>query len=133
MRGSALEDLFEQVYASNSAIYLFSIKTISRAICRAHILAHSALVALLSEIINVTDISNLQSIKDPYKKVVANQSDIGFMEEVTSSSVISSIYSRFEGLKERLKTQSRTSKLWLHYMNYVETIKLLIFAELTGN
>ena len=43
MKGSGLEDLFEEVYAGNSVTHMFTGKAIARA-TRAHILAESALM-----------------------------------------------------------------------------------------
>ena len=88
---------------------------------------------LLLEMINVTDIPNFQSIEDLHKRVIEQQFDTECVEKVTNSGVISSIRNQLESLKDRLKAQSRTCKLWLQYMDYVETIKLFIFAERTAN
>ena len=36
-------------------------------------------------------------------------------------------------VNDKLSSQSRTAKLWLQYMKYIDLLKLFIAAERTGN
>ena len=132
MEGSGLEDLFSEVYAENSVAHIFSGKAIARAI-RAHILAQSVLNTLLLVDVkenNEIDFSKLQNFYDD-----ALRSDIGsekFME-LSSDQTFNTIQKEVEDTKNRLKEESRTSQLWIQYIDYIDVVKSFIYAERTSN
>ncbi len=54
-------------------------------------------------------------------------------EEVCSSSVLERIKNSLKNHSESLKKSSRTSALWVQYMNMIDILRKFIRAERTGN
>ena len=64
MKGSGIEELFNQVYAENPVQHIISGKAIWRAL-RAHLLADSALISILfedTEAINIAEVNEFASV-----------------------------------------------------------------------
>ena len=55
------------------------------------------------------------------------------VDVVSSSSELQALEIELNKYKEKLGSKSRTSKLWLQYLDYVQVLKLYIRAERTGN
>ena len=60
-------------------------------------------------------------------------SDSTGISKISESAAFQTISDAISSHKKYLETASRTAKLWLQYMNYIEVVKLFIRAERTGN
>ena len=131
MNGSGLEDLFAEVYAENSVIHMMSGKAIARA-TRAHILAESALTTILVEMI-IEGSGNIciESLQPFYQSACERKLDDESLEKISKDS--HDIIQKLKLLKSQLEEKSRTSALWLLYMNYIQVVKEFIYAERTSN
>ena len=149
MRGSGLQELLEVIYASNSVGHMLSGKAISRAV-RGHLLVDAALnTMLVADLYNVPLPSNdeeqslevdvtcgeadvratdLAEAQDIYESLL---SDTVSVDEVCSSNVINKILSLMKEAKEAMTT--RTSRLWLQYMDMIDILRMFLKAERTGN
>ena len=128
MKGSGIEELFNEVYAENTIQHIISGKAISRAL-RAHLLAESALVSMLMETViedvdttNVTDFINALEDKS-----------LDEIELFCQSSEFQKIDALMEKKMLELKERSRTAKLWLQYLYHISVLKRFIIAERTSN
>ena len=155
MDGSGITDALKTIYGSNTVQHMMSGKAISRAL-RGHFLATSALTTKLicniipndikkgldcdkegdnsgvmgkNEVI-LTD-TEVEKIKEVAERVV--QDPESAMEVIASSNELRRLDTALELYKDELLSKSRTAKLWLQYLLYVDVIKLFIRAERTGN
>ena len=126
MEGSGLDSLLELVYAKSSIVHILSGKAIARAL-RAHSLVESALMGLLFE--GLKDTFEASTIQELYKNFLNGvvQSD-----EINENGNIFKLHDLIESYKSKLSV-SRTAKLWLQYLEYVQVVKMFIRAERTGN
>lgn len=131
MKGSGLEDLFTEVYAENSVTHMISGKAIARA-TRAHILVQSALMSLLMNDIKEDSEVDFENLRQVYERAYEGRLDEDAIKELVSCDSIKQIDHKVKLLKSKLK-KSRTSKLWLLYMDYINIVKEFIFAERTSN
>ena len=131
MKGSGLENLFAEVYAEHSVKHMISGKAISRAL-RAHHLVEIALTSLLinmlieKELIDVTVIQSLLTgvLESPTKEK---------NEVLINSEVLKEVSEAISDLKKSLSESSRTAKLWLTYLDYINVLKQFIMTERTSN
>ena len=150
MKGSGIEESIEQIYAENTVQHIISGKAVSRAL-RAHFLLESSLVnRLMVALIDMEDddtseeagafdlfehetipISDLKSelliITEKLK------SDNSFYNNVPALPVLSKLQDDLVEYKNRLESSSRTAKLWLQYIYYIDVVKVFIRAERTGD
>ena len=47
--------------------------------------------------------------------------------------LLTNVKSKIDLLKEKMCQQSKTAKLWIAYMEYIDVVKMFIRAERTGN
>ena len=128
MESSWLSNALETVYGVNAVKHMMDGKAYSRAM-RGHILAQSALMMnLLRKIpLNHEETNNICDLfKRTEKKEVPN-------EDVELNASLTHLDSMLKTFKETLAGNSRTAKLWIQYMDQVDTIKLFTRAERTGN
>ena len=132
MDGSGLEKVWEEVYAPNSIPHMLAGKATARAL-RGHFLVQSAIMSLLLE--TVCDRWNLKVdfLKPFYEKALNKHLTHNDIEEMIASQCFTELSEKLESTKQELNKKSRTSKLWLSYLSYIETLKLFIFAERTSN
>ena len=55
------------------------------------------------------------------------------IESVEDSPAVSSVKKKIDLLKENMCQKSKTAKLWIAYMEYIDVVKMFIRAERTGN
>ncbi|XP_065672431.1 uncharacterized protein LOC136090184 [Hydra vulgaris] len=127
MEGSGLNRLLELIYASNSVAHIMTGKAVARAL-RAHFLVESALMSLLFKQ-SLKDEAD-SSLENMHQDLVQGNMDL---EEINNSSVVIRFTNLIENLKIQLFRSSRTTKLWLQYLEYISIIKMFIRAERTGN
>jgi len=134
MKGSGLEDLFAEVYAENSIPHILSGKAIARSL-KAHLSVQSALTTLLIQ--NVIDeggdVSEFEEIQSFHNSILESRHDNESFEKLTTSEGFHNTAQKIEKLRTKLFNQSRTAQLWLPYMDYVDVLKLFIFAERESN
>lgn len=150
MKGSGLNECLQTIYGENAVTHIESGKAISRAL-RGHFLVQSALYGLLldeffcdereekqDDTENTGDQRDVKAfskdekeeIKILYKKL---QKDAPNEKELEESSALTKVRSLLSEKMERLVDASRTAKLWIQYMEYVNVIKMFIAGERTGN
>lgn len=132
MSGSGIEDLFSEVYAENSVKHIMSGKAIARAL-RAHILLESALTSLLLEIIKENNDVEFGDLEKFYKVSLDGNLTEELFEDLNTEDSFEKISDSINQLKAKLRAGSRTSQLWLMYMDYVHLVKMFVYAERTSN
>ena len=134
MDGSSISKLFESMYSPNIVKHMVTGKAVLQA-NRAHLLTESALMMKLQKIaltkncgVNMSkELSD--SIKILYKSALEKKEhevDLQIPE-------LSSLESFIDQTKSSLISRSCTTRLWLQYMDYVETGANFIWAAKTGN
>lgn len=148
MEGSGLEILLETIYGRNTVTHIFSGKAISRAL-RGHFLVDSGLRLNLLRMITPDIVSEetlgcAHELSDGQEITKKDMSDICMLyeqvinkniepEDVEKSSVLKKVEQVFVRLRNSLAEKSRTAKLWLLYMDYVDVMKMFIKAERSGD
>ena len=131
MKGSGLEEAFEEIYASNSVGPMMCGKKIARAI-RAHLLMYSALTSLLLE--KVYDENNaFADYRMMYDRMMNRELEAHEIEEALSSKTFKLFSRSLNSVKKKPLKKSRTASLWLNYMRYIEVVQDFITAERTSN
>ena len=122
MDGSGFSAMFQTIYGENATKHILSGKTTSRA-TRAHILAESALLIKLQEmVLNDSDNAiDIDVIKNLYESVVS----------VKQINVVSG--NAIEEKKSILANKSRAAKLWINYIKYIQVCRNFIWASRTGD
>ena len=149
MNGSGLEDMMGLLYGPSTVEYVQSGKAYARAI-RGHFIVQDALVQTL--LLSVISVDCYTTGLDPYsmplpipgateavelihslyhhvwntKFDVHNSSNLDF-ENLCQFAVA------FRDIKCALSQESRTSQLWIRYIDYVDIIKLFLIAERTSD
>ena len=141
MKGSGLEDVLSQIYGTNTVDHVLNGKAYARAI-RGHIIVHDALTQLLLAQIHSHDtnsdsymtcqLESLQSLGKAYSDLWSGKSTMKDWDTPLCEQ-LQSIIDNLNALKKSLSENSRTAKLWLLYMSYVDVCKLFIYAERTCN
>ena len=132
MAGSGIEDVFEEVYAANSIDQMLLGKSVERAL-RAHLMTESALMGLLIKYIQENNNIDTSLLEAYYKKAVDEQLDDSEVADMTNSDEYVKLQSLIKETKTSLKNKSRTSKLWVLYMDCIETVRIFLYAERTSN
>ena len=130
MDGSGISAMFQTIYGENATKHILSGKATSRA-ARAHILAESALLIKLQEmVLNDSDNAiDIDAIKNLYESVVS----IKQINAVSSSPALESLFNAIEEKKSILANKSRTAKLWINYIKYIQVCRNFIWASRTGD
>ena len=148
MKGSGLEEALGNVYGPNAVTHMITGKAVSRAL-RGHFLIEAALTNKLLikiwpdnetqgnidcdgeiDIINKLDAIEAEKISDLYQGIRNKSLPL---ESIGRSKELHKLNECLLQYKALLCEKSPTAKLWLQYMEYVETLKLFIRAERTGN
>ena len=80
------------------------------------------------EVLEISAVEKIECLFDAIKE------DYGHgLTEMEKSIEFNKIKINLQNLKQHISKASRTSKLWIHYIRYVEIIKKFIRAERTGN
>lgn len=153
MRGSGIDDVLKLIFGPNTVETILTGKSYSRAI-RGHFLLHGALTnILLTSLLSC----NEENGEDVCSAVDQNTA-FDYMCSATTLSELETLYDKIwcerlcmadcealncecllqleqtvKSLKQRINHESRTGRLWLLYMHYIDVLKLFIAAERTGN
>ena len=132
MTGSGLEELFEEVYAEHTVKHMISGKAVARSL-RAHMMAQSSLVAHLIDILVDNGKVYVMEFESMYTKAENGELSFAELEEFDEGSTVQQFNKEFNSLAASLEKTSRTAKLWLQYIEYIDVVKELICAERTSN
>ena len=130
MKGSGIEDLFIEVYAENTVSHIMSGKAVSRAL-RGHFLTEAGLVSLLLE--QVFDDHTIESQHfNEHVTEALQHADTGNKDAFLETKLCRYVSDKLENLKLTLSGESRTAKLWILYIYYLDVLKRFIIAERTS-
>lgn len=128
MSGSGLEELWSEVYAKASIVHMMSGHAYSRAL-RAHLLTEKVLVSLLLE-----STAAAQDLKDVIRSLHEGALHGEFAaDDLADSDALLRLHTALAERKKQVSKSSRTSKLWVQYLQQIEIVRLFIRAERTGN
>ena len=139
MAGSGLSDALEVCYGPNAVEHMMTGKAVSRAV-RAHFMVDAALGRLLLRCLLSSDddgdtqrdgmltTEQVNSVRTMFDISMSAGSLPSFEEESFLN-----LQTALNNLCDSLKHKSRTCKLWLQYLDYVNLLKIFIMAERTGN
>jgi len=132
--GSGMEELLGQIYGSNTVIHMTHCDAVARAV-RGHFMLQGALVMrLLKTTIFDSDCTTPQnSFLDKVGWLIdtVDANKVGVADcSMTVSVAVSMIKAQLSTIKDTLSAQSRTAKLWIHY---IDILKHFLVAERTGN
>ena len=131
MKGSGLEDLFAEVYAEHTVSHIISGKAVSRAL-RANFLTEAALILLLLKQVFDDDMINSSHFNDQLTDALQHD-NIASKEEFLQTDLCRNVNKNLEELKMALSENSRTVRLWILYIYYLDVLKKFIIAERTSN
>ena len=127
MKGSGLQECLQLVYGENAVTHIISGKAVSRAL-RAHFILQSALISkiittIIQEKIVKEDV--LIAIKALYHSFINGDTD----EEMMNSEILEKVHVVISSKLNMLSTTSRTAKLWVQYINYINVVKLFMLLK----
>ena len=125
MEGSGLQTALESVYAPLTVRHMFTGKAYSRAV-RGHMLSAASIMTLVLE---------------PFWQQISKEEQTELIEIYESadpmlkqhSAVAIKLTEWFNDQKVKLSNESRTSNLWLSYVQYVQLVQKFIEAERKSN
>ena len=144
MKGSGLSECLQEIYGENAVTHIESGKAVSRAL-RGHSLLQSALYSLIldelfdqrclgeeleSHEIKITE-EEKNRLKSLYENLQTKRCDT--IKEIEESAVLKKLSSAINQKLEKITRSSRTAKLWVQYIKYINIVKLFITSERTGN
>ena len=141
MEGSGLADLLKLNYGLDTVNHIMTGKSVSKAV-RAHFMVDAALnVTLLRGIIpqssdRTSHSDNIQWTIDELTRMYSETypGDFGSNDgDLLCNPVLSKLQEGIQNVSSHLLEQSRTARLWLHYMKCVQTMRLFLLAERTCN
>jgi len=154
MKGSGLEEVFGLIFGPNTVQHVLTGKAYARSV-RGHFLVHAALNELLLDYLRNSELNedcrpsvvcceSAEDLAGSFSQTL--QSDLQVLyEEITTNKVcaiertllecesLTVVQNLLHQLKLSLKANSCTSRLWLLYMTYVDTVKTFLIAERTSN
>ena len=122
MKASGFSECMQVVYAENTVQHIVSGKAIARAL-RGHFLLQSVLrlqiLRLLQqeEMISEEDLNTLKSLHENF--IDGKSHD----ENIINCEIIEKLNCALEKLMDRLGESSRTAKLWIQYIPYIDIVK----------
>ena len=149
MKGSGIEELFNEVYAENTVQQIISGKAVSRAL-RAQLLAESALISILFEDTEAANIAEVNEFVSVLEKKSLEKIET-FCQTPEVREIRAALEKRMQELRERERDReiqretetdrqtdrdrerSRTAKLWLQYLHHIQVLKRFIIAEGTSS
>ena len=116
MSVSGIDRVFQNIYGENSVRHILTVNAVSRAKI-AHILTESALMIILQEFSLAQDDSSVdwRDIKNLYERVISKDETCVF-----ENNYLQNLSLFVEECKTELSGQSRTAKLSLQYIDYME-------------
>ena len=133
MMGSGIEELFEEVYAEDTVKHMTTGKAYARSL-RAHLMTQSVLVEHLVEIMeDEGKLPPMTDFESCYSKLLKSELTVEDLLEFSNRKSTRSFEEEMKKLTNRLKEESRTAKLWIQYIGYIDLVKDYIIAERTSD
>lgn len=132
MQGSGLTDTLKTVYGDNAVKHMIGGKAVQRAL-RGHLLVEKCLNGMLVCKMMESDPEFANSVKtceDMYNSLLEGKTTL---ETVATSEKNAKLQQTLDKKKLELSDQSRTSKLWVAYMNMVKSARMLLMADRMGS
>ena len=130
MKGSGIENLLIEVYAENTVNHIMSGKAVSGAL---HAFPHGSSIGnTSSEQVFDNDMIETTRFKEQLPEALQN-SDIANKEAFLETELCWYVNGKPEKLKMSLSKESRSAKIWLLYIYYLDVLKRFIIAERTYN
>ena len=141
MSGSGLAESWQVCYGPVSMTHMLTGKAYAKAL-RGHLLVESALSSLLlhavlhgtnNEVViqlEAFDPCEISLLHEYYESVISRTTDV---VEASVPAIIQKLDDRLSAYKADLAAVSRTAKLWLQYLHYVNVAKNFIRAERTND
>lgn len=139
MSGSGLQEALECCYGPNAITHILTGKKYNRAM-RAHFLVDSALHTLLlrrlfssaresESATNELQTTSVIELENLYKDVLAGNVVLG----ADTPDCLVKLHLEIEKLKLDLCSKSRTAKLWIQYLDFIQVLKTFLCAERTSD
>lgn len=132
MEGSGLSEILGTIYGENALPYIINGKAVQRAL-RGHMLIEKELNRMIVEKVLLDDPNmkyDIEDVETKYEDVMNGKLDIdGLVRSMDSLS----IKKKIEEKRGELASRSKTSSLWLHYMDMIRVARALIQADRTGS
>ena len=132
MQGSGLIDILETVYGDNAVKHMMGGKAVQRAL-RGHLLVEKCLNGMLVSEMMSSDpelANSVKSCEDTYTLLTEGKVTL---ESVATCKINAKLQQVLDKRKQELSDQSRTSKLWISYMNMVKIARMLLMADRIGS
>jgi len=132
MQGSGLKDILETVYGDNAVKHMMGGKAVQRAL-RGHLLVEKCLNGMLVSEMMDSDpelAGSVKSCEDMYTLLIEGKTTL---ETVATSETNAKLKQALDEKKLGLSDKSRTSKLWISYMNMVKCTRMLLMADRIGS
>ena len=132
MQGSGLTDTLETVYGDNAVKHMIGGKAVQRAF-RGHLLVEKCLNGMLVCKMMESDPEFANSVKTcegMYNSLLEGKTTL---ETVATSEKNAKLQQTLDKKKLELSDQSRSSKLWVAYMNMVKSARMLLMADRMGS
>ena len=128
MEGSGIENVLAQIYDESTVKHMMSGKAVSRAL-RGHFIVDYVLSALLLEQLPLEEhFSELEKI---YCTIIAGESELDTLQESATLAHIIDVIT--EHKSTFYNSSNKTAELWLKYQKTLEIVRMLIFADRTGD
>ena len=128
MEGSGLREMLTTIYGENVVQHMLSGKAVNKAF-RGHLLMEKCLNMLLLNMLeeedNLTD--SITELENIYTKIEKRESNITDIPERCD------VEGPLNELKTTLESESRTSRVFLNYMNMIKIAQNLVAADRSGN
>ena len=131
MDAFGLNEILQTIYWQNTVKHIITGKAIARAI-RGHILVESALYLKLQKMV-LEGNSSEEILPMTDAEIVDLKAALGSSSDISELPAIQKFLDRIDLMKVDLGRKSRTAKLWLQYMDYVEIMRQYIRAARTGD
>lgn len=153
MAGSGLESLLELMYGPNTVQQVLTGKAYARAV-RGHFIIQDALLQLvLQRLVAQETLDNSSTVTESmlrntteeiqtttvdvmhqlYGQIWQDRVDVGDDCILQQCEALSTVASGLQNVMIEMMSESRTSRLWLNYINWIDVIKMFITAERTSN
>jgi 5'-3' exonuclease len=140
MSGSGLREILELIYAPNAVSHMLSGKAVSRAV-RAMMLLDTALQCMLNEhIFGLSQFDEIESDRKEANPILVKADELysrvcskGIsVQQALDDPIFIALEKHIQDKTNEIK-QSRTSKLWLLFIEMVAILKRFLIAERTGD
>jgi len=134
MQGSGLEEMMGLLYGSSTVDHVMTGKAFARAV-RGHFIIHDALLQVLLQCI-IDDVATDTDDDDAVSSIILHLYQFTWNNKVNVADCsilecekLKEITDKLQLHQRELFSQSRTARLWLQYIEYIDLVKLFLLAE----